>query len=56
VTIKCDFCDGDPQCALFCEVNAIRYVEADTMNASKKRDFSFKFSDMAKQMAMAGGR
>jgi len=56
VTIKCDFCDGTPQCALFCEVNAIRYVEADTINATKKRDFSFKFSDNAKQMAMAGGR
>ena len=26
--IKCDLCDGDPQCVRFCETEAIRYVEA----------------------------
>jgi carbon-monoxide dehydrogenase iron sulfur subunit len=26
--MKCDFCDGDPQCVRFCETKAIRYVNA----------------------------
>ena len=25
--MKCDFCDGDPQCVRFCETKAIRYAE-----------------------------
>ena len=25
--IKCDLCDGDPQCVRFCETEAIRYIE-----------------------------
>mgnify|MGYP000511849541 CR=1 FL=1 len=35
--IKCDLCDGDPQCARFCEVNAIEYVEACDVAIDKKR-------------------
>ena len=26
--MKCDFCDGDPQCVRFCETKAIRYADA----------------------------
>ena len=26
--IKCDLCDGDPQCVRFCDVHAIEYVDA----------------------------
>jgi anaerobic carbon-monoxide dehydrogenase iron sulfur subunit len=26
VTIKCDFCDGDPQCVAGCEAHALEYL------------------------------
>ena len=35
--IKCDLCDGDPQCARFCEVNAIEYVDACDVAIVKKK-------------------
>jgi carbon-monoxide dehydrogenase iron sulfur subunit len=34
---KCDLCDGDPQCARFCDVNAIEYIDADEVSIDKKR-------------------
>jgi len=27
VTVKCDYCDGEPQCARFCDVGAIKYLD-----------------------------
>jgi Fe-S-cluster-containing hydrogenase component 2 len=42
--IKCDLCEGEPQCVRFCEVNAIDYVEADQLNISKKREAALKQS------------
>lgn len=35
--IKCDLCDGDPQCVRFCEVNALEYVDSDQVSVLKKR-------------------
>ncbi len=35
---KCDLCGGDPQCARFCEVKAVSFVEADNLNQHKKRE------------------
>ncbi len=49
VTIKCDYCDGEPQCVRFCEAKAVTYVDADKMNVSRKRDISVKFSDLMRQ-------
>ena len=42
--IKCDLCDGEPTCALFCDVKALNYVDAHQINASKKRDAAKRFS------------
>jgi carbon-monoxide dehydrogenase iron sulfur subunit len=36
VTVKCDYCDGDPQCVRFCEVNAIKYVDASQTSKDKQ--------------------
>ncbi|RLB00119.1 MAG: 4Fe-4S dicluster domain-containing protein [Deltaproteobacteria bacterium] len=36
--IKCDLCDGDPQCVRFCDMKAVDYVEASTVNVRKKRE------------------
>jgi len=48
--IKCDFCEGDPQCVRFCDVKAIDYVEADRPSMVKKRDAAQKQS-MAQKKA-----
>jgi Fe-S-cluster-containing dehydrogenase component len=45
VTVKCDHCDGDPQCVRFCEVKAISYKDADQMNISKRREAASKLAD-----------
>jgi len=34
---KCDLCGGEPQCARFCEVKAIEYVDADRVSIGIKR-------------------
>ncbi len=48
---KCDFCDGDPQCVRFCEVNAIEYVEADEISIIKKREAAERLSVAGKEAA-----
>jgi Fe-S-cluster-containing hydrogenase component 2 len=50
VTVKCDYCDGDPQCVRFCEVKAIFFVDADQMNMGKKREAANKFLESIKQI------
>jgi carbon-monoxide dehydrogenase iron sulfur subunit len=35
--IKCDLCDGDPQCVRFCEVKAIEFVEEADLGLHKSR-------------------
>jgi Fe-S-cluster-containing hydrogenase component 2 len=46
VTIKCDYCDGDPQCVSFCTVKAVSYVEADQLQVGKKREVGAKFMEL----------
>jgi carbon-monoxide dehydrogenase iron sulfur subunit len=46
ISIKCDYCDGDPQCVRFCEAKAIAYVEEDQVGVSKKREVSLKFFEL----------
>ena len=35
--IKCDLCDGDPQCARFCEVKAVSFVPESDVGLSRTR-------------------
>jgi len=49
VTVKCDYCDGDPQCVSFCETKAVDYVDADKVNMPKKREAALKFSDLVRR-------
>src|SRR4030042_5758864 len=46
VTIKCDYCGGDPQCVAFCETKAIDYIDADRVNLKKMREAFLKFSEL----------
>ncbi len=41
--IKCDLCDGDPQCVRFCDTKAIQYVDASKINIEKQRAAAEKF-------------
>jgi Fe-S-cluster-containing hydrogenase component 2 len=36
--IKCDLCDGDPQCVRFCEVKALEFVDAADVSIVKKKE------------------
>ncbi len=46
ISIKCDYCDGDPQCVRFCEAKAIGYVDEDQVGVSKKREVSLRFFEL----------
>ena len=49
--MKCDLCDGDPQCARFCDVHAVSYLEANEQSVKKKRTVADKFSSIAQKVA-----
>ena len=46
-----DLCDGEPQCVKFCEVKAVEYVEAETLNIKKNREAAQKISAAQKEAA-----
>jgi anaerobic carbon-monoxide dehydrogenase iron sulfur subunit len=48
VTVKCDYCDGDPQCVSFCYAKAISFVDADRTNMARKREFASRLIDVTK--------
>jgi anaerobic carbon-monoxide dehydrogenase iron sulfur subunit len=48
VTVKCDYCDGDPQCVAFCNAKALAYVEADRVEAARKREVSLRVIESMK--------
>ncbi len=50
---KCDFCDGDPQCARFCEVGAVQYVDADKVAGEKQFVAAEKFNAVLEKVAAA---
>jgi hypothetical protein len=49
ITVKCGYCDDDPQCVNFCDVKAISFTDADSSNIAKRREFANKFADLKKQ-------
>ena len=49
---KCDFCDGDPQCARFCETKAAQYVEASEVSGVKQLAAAEKLTAAVKQGAV----
>jgi len=40
--VKCDFCDGDPQCAKFCSPRAIKVVDREEALRHLRRTYSSK--------------
>jgi carbon-monoxide dehydrogenase iron sulfur subunit len=49
--IKCDLCDGNPQCVRFCEVKAVDFIEADDVCLIKRRKAAERISTAAKEAA-----
>jgi anaerobic carbon-monoxide dehydrogenase iron sulfur subunit len=47
VSVKCDFCGGDPQCVASCETGAIRYIETEFVDIEKKNEYSRMLMDMS---------
>jgi Fe-S-cluster-containing hydrogenase component 2 len=48
--VKCDFCDGDPQCVAFCYTKAVFFADPDKIHMSKKRDAANKLLESIKQI------
>ena len=48
VTVKCDFCDGNPQCVRFCDVGAVKYVDAAEVNSERQYEDAEKLSNALK--------
>lgn len=44
--IKCDVCEGDPECAKFCPTDAISWVTEDIETLSRKRVMSERFESI----------
>lgn len=36
--IKCEMCDGDPQCVAICDTHAVSFVDANTANVNIQRE------------------
>jgi carbon-monoxide dehydrogenase iron sulfur subunit len=51
--MKCDFCDGDPQCVRFCETKAIRYAEPIEQSLDKQVAVADKFIAVTQNAAAA---
>jgi len=51
VSIKCDFCDGNPQCAASCEPKAVYYVEADQVGQKRTRQTAQRLSGLMSRYA-----
>jgi carbon-monoxide dehydrogenase iron sulfur subunit len=49
--LKCDVCDGDPQCVRFCDVKAVDFVEANDVSVKKSRKAAQRVSAAGKQAA-----
>lgn len=47
--IKCDLCDGDPQCVRFCDVKAVEYIPATDVSIVKKRDAALRLKEASKK-------
>lgn len=51
--IKCDLCEGDPECAKFCFHKAIEYVDISDLGIAKRRLTGEKLSEVVRSAARA---
>ena len=46
MAVKCDLCDGDPQCVRFCVTEALQFKEPEAAMIDKRRTLSEKLKDV----------
>jgi len=44
--VKCELCDGDPQCVLFCATKALEFREPEAKTAGKRRALAEKLKEV----------
>lgn len=44
--IKCDLCQGDPQCVRFCPTNVLKLLTAHQLSHLKKKDYAAKLREV----------
>ena len=55
--IKCDQCEGDPQCVRFCEIKAVEHVDAGDISLGRKREAARRLLEAdRKSAALAQGK
>jgi len=54
--LKCDVCDGDPQCVRFCDVKAVDFIDAGEVAIRKSRKAAKRVSDAGKQASDLAGQ
>jgi carbon-monoxide dehydrogenase iron sulfur subunit len=47
--IKCDLCDGDPQCVRFCDVEAVSFAESRDLGLQKGREAALRLQSAEKK-------
>ena len=51
--VKCDLCDGDPQCVRFCFPGALEFVDANAANLRKKRVATTRLAEFMRKVVAA---
>ena len=49
ITVKCDYCDDNPQCVRFCEVGAIKYLDAAEVSGLKQYASAEKYAEVLRK-------
>jgi Fe-S-cluster-containing hydrogenase component 2 len=49
--IKCDLCDGDPQCVRFCDVKAVEYVDPEEVALQRGREAAKRLQTASRKAA-----
>jgi Fe-S-cluster-containing hydrogenase component 2 len=52
--IKCELCDGDPQCVRFCVTGALQYRESEEQVADKTAAFAERLKEVYRQLETIG--
>ncbi len=50
VAVKCELCEGDPECVKYCDSEALSYVSLDRLDSSMKRNKSQNISELFRLM------
>ena len=53
IVLKCDLCDGDPQCVRFCPTEALECLEADQVGARRRRE---RIAQISRMLSLIEGR